>query len=77
MDVRLKVSKIRLLRPGVAVAHVRSEFRPKDQPEKKTKNIITAVMQKREGEWEIVAFHNAPVQKWEEDETEFVIHIVV
>jgi lactoylglutathione lyase len=32
-------------------------------------------MQKREGEWEILAFHNAPVQKREEEETGFVIHI--
>jgi catechol 2,3-dioxygenase-like lactoylglutathione lyase family enzyme len=29
--------------------------------------IEAAVMQEREGEWEIVAFHNAPVQKREED----------
>ena len=31
------------------------------------------MMQKREGEWEILAFHNAPVQKREE--MGFVIHI--
>ena len=75
VEVRLDVSKIRRLTLQVAVVHVRSEFRLKSDPDKKTKNIITAVMQEREGQWEIVAFHNAPVQKREEEETGFVIHI--
>jgi uncharacterized protein (TIGR02246 family) len=75
VEVRLGVSKIRFVARGVAVVHVRSEFRPKGRPGKKTKNIITAVMRKREGEWEIVSFHNAPVQKREEEEIGFVIHI--
>ncbi len=48
--VRLEVAKIHLLAPGDAVVHVRSEFRLKNQPEKKAKNIVTAVMQKQEGE---------------------------
>jgi uncharacterized protein (TIGR02246 family) len=75
VDVRLNVSKVRFLTLEVAVVHIRSEFRLKSDPDKKTKNIITAVMQKRESEWEIVAFHNAPVQKREEEDTGFVIHI--
>ena len=76
VEVRLNVAKIRpLTAPTVAVAHVESEFRLKDQAEKKTKNIITAMMQKREGEWEIVAFHNAPVQKRKEEGTGFVIQV--
>ena len=43
--------------------------------EKRTKNIVTAVMQERESEWEIVAFHNVPVQKREEEDIGFVIHL--
>jgi hypothetical protein len=57
------------------VVHVRSELLLKGDPDKKTKNIITAVMHKREGEWKIVAFHNAPAQKRDEQDTGFVIHI--
>jgi uncharacterized protein (TIGR02246 family) len=76
VDVRLNVSKIRLLASGVAVVHVRSEFRLKSDPDKKTRNIITAVMHKQQSKWEIVAFHNAPVQKREEEDTGFVIHMV-
>ena len=76
VEIRLSVSKIRpLTSQGVAVVHILSEFHLEGQHEKKTKNVITAVMQKREGEWEILAFHNAPVQKREEEETGFVIHI--
>ena len=52
--------KIRLLASGVAVVHVRSEFRLKSDPEKKTKNIITAVMHKQQGKWEIVASITLP-----------------
>jgi uncharacterized protein (TIGR02246 family) len=76
VEVRLNVANIRpLTAPRVAIAHVESEFRLKGQSDKKTKNIITAVMQKREGEWEIVAFHNAPVQKRKEEGTGFVIQV--
>jgi uncharacterized protein (TIGR02246 family) len=63
VDVRPNVSTIRPLTPEVAVVHVRSEFRPRSDPDRKTENIITAVTRRRDGEWEIVSFHNAPVQK--------------
>jgi len=72
---RLEAAKIHLLAPGDAVVHVRSEFRPKNQPEKEAKNFVTAMMQKQEGEWKILSFHNAPLQKREGEDTGFVIHI--
>jgi uncharacterized protein (TIGR02246 family) len=75
VEVRLEVCKIRLLTPRVAVVHIRSEFLLKGDPDKMTKNIITSVMHKQQGKWEIVAFHNAPVQKREEEESGFVIHM--
>lgn len=75
VEVRLEVCKVRLLTPGIAVVHIRSEFLLKGDPDKMTKNIITSVMHKQQGKWEIVAFHNAPVQKREEEETGFVIHM--
>jgi uncharacterized protein (TIGR02246 family) len=74
-EVGLDVCKIRLLTPRIALVYVRSEFRLKSDPDKTTKNIITTVMQKEKGKWEIVAFHNAPVQKREEEDTGFVIHM--
>jgi catechol 2,3-dioxygenase-like lactoylglutathione lyase family enzyme len=44
VEVRLKVARVRRLTPRIAVVHARSEFRGKDQPEKRTKNIVTAVI---------------------------------
>ena len=76
VEVLLNVVGIRLLAaPRVAIVHVQSEFCLKSDPGKKTRNIITAVMQEREGAWEIVAFHNAPVQKREGEKIGFVICI--
>jgi catechol 2,3-dioxygenase-like lactoylglutathione lyase family enzyme len=51
VEVRLDVSKVRLLTAGIAVAR------------------------KQQDEWEIVVFHNAPVQKRQEEEAGFVIHV--
>lgn len=76
VEVLLNVVGIRLLAaPRVAIVHVQSEFCLKSDPGKKTRNIITAAMQEREGAWEIVAFHNAPVQKRMEEEAGFVISV--
>jgi uncharacterized protein (TIGR02246 family) len=75
VGIKLNVAKIRFLTPQIAVAHIQSQSYLKSQPNKRANNIITTVMQKREGKWEIVAFHNAPVQKAEEDDFGFVIDI--
>jgi uncharacterized protein (TIGR02246 family) len=61
VEVRLDIAGIRpLTAEGVAVVHVEGEFRPKGEAEEGARNIISAVVQKRENGWEIVAFHNAP-----------------
>jgi hypothetical protein len=46
------------------------------QAGKTVKNIMTAVMQKPESEWEVVAFHYGPVQKREGEEAGSVIRVV-
>jgi hypothetical protein len=74
-DAELFASALAQEHDYVAVVHVRGVFRPEGQPEKKAENIMSAVMQKREDRWEIVSFHNAPVQKHQEQETGFVIRI--
>src|SRR5215207_4773694 len=74
VEVRLGVAKIRPIGArGVAVVHIEGEFRPKGAHEMQAKNILSAVGRRREGGWEIVAFHNAPVQKRMEEEAGFVI----
>ena len=64
VDLQLRVSQIRHLNPEIAVAHISGHSHPKGSPEeKRSEVIITAVVQKREGGWKIVAFHNSPVQQ--------------
>ncbi|MFQ4146022.1 SgcJ/EcaC family oxidoreductase [Chlorogloeopsis sp. ULAP02] len=75
VGIKLNVAKIRFLTPQVAIAHIESQSYLKSQPDKRANNIITTVMQKQQGKWEIVAFHNAPVQKTEGDDFGFVIDI--
>jgi uncharacterized protein (TIGR02246 family) len=76
VEVQLDVARIRpLTAEGVAVVHVEGELRPKGGAEKKARNIISAVVRKRENGWEIVAFHNAPVQKRRKEEAGFVIRV--
>src|SRR5215213_7715218 len=76
VEVRLDVARIRpLTTVGVAVVHIEGEFRPKGGADKKARNIISAVVQRREDGWEIVAFHNAPVQRREEEVAGFVIRV--
>ena len=76
VEVRLNVAKIRPLgAQGVAIVHAYGEFHSKGEAEKKVKNIVTAVVQEREGRWEVVAFHNAPVQKQAGEEAGFVIRV--
>ena len=76
VGVRLDVAGIRpLTAEGVAVVHVEGEFRPKGEAERKARNVISAVVLKREDGWEIVALHNAPVQKRMEEEAGFVVRV--
>jgi uncharacterized protein (TIGR02246 family) len=76
VEVRLDVARIRpLTTERVAVVYVEGEFRPKGGVDKKARNIISAVVQERENGWEIVAFHNAPVQRREEEVAGFVIRV--
>lgn len=67
VDLQLRTSKIRFLNREIAVVHIQGYSHPKGKPEEKRQEMImTNVMQKREGKWEIVVFHNSPVQPGEE-----------
>ncbi|WP_082209847.1 SgcJ/EcaC family oxidoreductase [Fischerella sp. PCC 9605] len=75
VTMQLDVAKTRFLTPKLAVVHIQGQAGLTDQPDKRAKNIISTVMQKRADDWEIVAFHNAPIQKQEEDDFGFVIDL--
>ncbi|MGD9561076.1 MAG: SgcJ/EcaC family oxidoreductase [Pyrinomonadaceae bacterium] len=62
MDVAFSPSKIKFLSPEIAVMHIQGRMHPKGKSdETKGEVVITAVVQKRAGKWEIVAFQNTPV----------------
>lgn len=50
-----EVRNLRFLTPDIAVAHIVSRMGGQDAA------IVSAVLQQQQGEWLIVAFHNAPV----------------
>jgi uncharacterized protein (TIGR02246 family) len=52
---RQEVKNVRILAPGVAVAHVASQGEGQDA------TMVTAVLQKLDEGWRITAYHNAPV----------------
>ncbi len=57
------VKQIRFLRPDVAVVHGESNLTYKiNGEEKKGNGIVTLVMTKENGKWEIVAFQNTAIQ---------------
>ncbi|WP_228055015.1 SgcJ/EcaC family oxidoreductase [Gloeocapsopsis crepidinum] len=65
VGILLDVAKIRFLTPEIAVVHLKSQSYLTTRPDKKLEGIITTVMQKREDNWQIVAFHNAPLLEGE------------
>ena len=63
VDLSLSVAKTRFLMPDICVAHVRGHSYTKGKPgEKLSEVVITLVLQRKAGRWEIVAFQNTPVQ---------------
>lgn len=63
-DLSLRVTKVRFLSPQIAVAHFQGHTHPKgNADEKRQEIVITGVMQKRAGQWEIVAFQNTQVKR--------------
>lgn len=75
VKMQLEIAKIRFLTPEIAIVHIQSQAGLRNQPGKWAKNIISTVMQKQTGKWEIIAFHNAPVQKQEGDDFGFAIDL--
>lgn len=61
--VAVTVKQIRFLRPDVAVVHAESNLTFKRDGEERTgRGMITLVMTKENGKWEIAAFQNTAIQ---------------
>jgi len=69
MDIRLKVDKIKFIRPDVALTHVigvgynKGEEVPKDPGV-----IMTLLMEKKDGKWQIISFHNLDLETFQNED---------
>ncbi|MBK9527400.1 MAG: SgcJ/EcaC family oxidoreductase [Acidobacteria bacterium] len=62
VDAQFRVAKIRFLSPDIAVMHIQGYTHGKGKVEDKRQDvIISGVLQKKSGKWEVVAFQNTPV----------------
>lgn len=62
-DLQLRVAKTKFLNATTAILHVQGHTHPIGKPEEKRQEIvISGVVQKNAGRWEVVAFQNTPVQ---------------
>lgn len=60
-DLQLTVAKVKFLSPDVAVMHIKGHSHPKGKvDEKRQEIVITGVLQRTAGKWEVVAFQNTP-----------------
>lgn len=64
MDLQLTVAKVKFLSPDIAVMHIKGHSHPKGKvDEKRQEIVITGVLQRTAGKWEVVAFQNTPFVK--------------
>lgn len=62
IDLQLRAAKVKFLSADVAVLHIQGHTHPKGKVDEKRQDIVlTAVLQRTAGKWEVVAFQNTPV----------------
>jgi len=62
VDLQLRAAKVKFLSADVAVLHIQGHTHAKGKVEEKRQDIVlTAVLQRTAGKWEVVAFQNTPV----------------
>lgn len=62
IDLQLRAAKVKFLSADVAVMHIQGYTHTKAKVEEKRQDIVlTAVLQRTAGKWEVVAFQNTPV----------------
>lgn len=61
VDLQISVAKVKFLSPEIAIMHIVGHSHPKGKAEEKREElVITGVVHKRAGKWEVVAFQNTP-----------------
>ncbi len=69
-DIKLKIDKIKFLRPDLALVHVLGGGADKGQPAPENPGIlISMIMEKKDGVWKIISFHNLDLEAFQDKAT--------
>ena len=70
-DIKLKIDKIRFIRPDLALVHVLGAGYQKGTPVPENPGVLMSlIMEKKEGNWKIISFHNLNLEAFENKEME-------
>lgn len=68
-DIRLKVDKIRFIRPDIALIHALGAGYQKGQPIPEDPGVLMSIIaEKKNGTWKIVSFHNLDLEMFQDKE---------
>jgi uncharacterized protein (TIGR02246 family) len=68
MDIKLKVDKVKFIRPDIALAHVLGVGYDKGQPVPKDPGVLMSLLlEKKSGKWEIISFHNLDLETFQDE----------
>lgn len=68
-DVKFKIDKIRFLRPDLALVHVYGGGYQKGKSIPENPNVLMSmILEKKDGSWKIIAFHNLDLETFEKKE---------
>ena len=68
-DIKLKIDKIRFLRPDLALVHVLGAGHQKGAAVPEDPGILMSIiMEKKDGNWKILSFHNLNLEAFEKKE---------
>lgn len=67
-DVKFKIDKIKFLRNDLALVHVYGGGHEKGKTAEHPTVLMTMIMEKKEGAWKIISFHNMNLEAFEKKE---------
>lgn len=67
-DIRLKIDKIKFLRPDLALVHVLGAGYEKGTVPENPSVLMSIIMEKKAGTWKVISFHNLNLEAFEKKE---------
>ncbi len=70
MDIKLKVDKIKFIRPDIALTHVLGVSYEKGKEVPKDPGVLMSLLlEKKDSKWQILSFHNLDLEAFQDKET--------